>query len=233
MSEATEIRRLGRTTGLLYLVILVFGMFSPIVLETLVVPGDASTTASNILGSLWLFRISLLGWIVIVVVDVALSVVLYLLLEPISRVWSLASAALRGVYSAVLGAYLLGLFNGFLILTAPEGNEVAGAQLEALAAFETFGTGFGLALIFFGVHLVLFGALLKRSEYVPAGLAVLLAVAGVGYVINGVAPLFMAPLGVLASTLLLIPALLSEVGLTGWLLVKGVRVAEERALRGP
>lgn len=231
MSDATAIRRLGRATGWLYLVVLVFGMFAPIVLETLVVPGDAAATADNVLGSLSLFRLSLFAWIVIAVADVVLSALLYLLLEPTSRVLSLVSAAFRGVYSAVLAAYLLLLFNGLEFLTDPGKGAALGVvdvQARALADFESFGSGFVLALVFFGIHLMFFGILLKRSKYVPGALAVLVAVAGVGYVLNTLATFFLPDHGDLASTLLLLPALFAEVGLTGWLLVKGVRVEGER-----
>src|SRR5436309_13341870 len=112
--EGLELQeRLARVSGLLYLVLAVFGMFSAIVLKTLVVPGDAATTAANILGSRWLFGASLVGWIVIVLADVAVAVTLYLLLEPVSRAVSLVTAAFRLVYAAILGAVLLNLYDAF------------------------------------------------------------------------------------------------------------------------
>ncbi len=84
--------RLARVTGLLYLVIAVLGIFSPIAVQALVVPGDAATTAGNILGSRWLFGSSLVAWIVILVADIVVSVTLYLILEPASRTLSLVAA---------------------------------------------------------------------------------------------------------------------------------------------
>lgn len=232
MNEGSSVQRLGRATGLLYVVVVVFGMFSPIVVETLVVPGDAVATAGNVLGSLWLFRASLVSWIVLVVTDVVISVVLYLLFETTGRALSLISASFRAVYSTILGAFLLHLFSGYVLLTDPAKGAVLGvseARGMALVDFETFGAGFALALAFFGVHLILFGALLKRSRYVPAVLAVLMAVAGVGYIVNSLATFFVPSHGDVASTLLLMPALVGEVGLTVWLLWKGVSVATERA----
>jgi len=224
----TSIQRLGRTTGILYVVLVVFGMFSPTLLETLVVPGDAALTAENILGSLGLFEASLVSWIVIVVADIALSVVLYLLLESVSRIFSLVAAAFRLAYSAILGAVLLSLFDGFLLLTGA-GNVAMEMQSQALARFQTFSTGFTLALVFFGVHLIGLGLLLKRSRYVPAVLGVLLGIAGVGYILNSLGTFFVPGHGGLASAVLLTPALLGEVGLTAWLLVKGVSVPDEVA----
>ena|SRR5438067_2427075 len=73
--DVLGLQRLARASGLLYLVLAVFGMFSALTLESLVVPGDAVATAAGILDSLWLFGSSLVGWIVIVVAvgDVAVT----------------------------------------------------------------------------------------------------------------------------------------------------------------
>jgi hypothetical protein len=75
------------------------------------VPGDAQATADSVLGSRWLFASSLVTWLAIVAVDVAISVTFYLLLRPVSHAVSLLAAALRLVYSAVLAAVLLTLLS--------------------------------------------------------------------------------------------------------------------------
>jgi hypothetical protein len=54
------------------------------------VPGDSAATAGNILGSESLFRVGLAGQMPTCVCDVALAMILYVLLEPVSR--NLASA---------------------------------------------------------------------------------------------------------------------------------------------
>ena len=226
--------RLGRVSGLLYLVLAVFGMFSAITLESLVAPGDAATTAANILERLWLFGSSLVGWIVIVVADVAVAVTLYLLLEPVSRAVSLVAAALRLVYAAILGAILINLYDAFRLLTGAgpgAGLDAQQRQAMALASLETFSTGFLLALVFFGVHLVALGFLLYRSRYVPRALGVLVVAAGAGYILDSLATFFVPGHGGLASAVLVAPALVGELGLTAWLLVKGVNVRREAATR--
>ena len=224
MTDAQALQRLARTTGLLYVVLIVFGMFSPIVLESLVVPGDAGATASNILASLWLFRISLLGWVVIVAADVTVSVVLFLLFESFDRLLSFVSAGFRVVYSTILGAYLLQLFEGYQLLTGAPSPVELGPQASALVEFQSFTSGFRLALVFFGVHLLLLGGLLQRSKYVPGLLALLMIAAGLGYVLDGLSTFLVLGRSEIWSTVLLTPALLGEVGLTGWLIAKGVRV---------
>ena len=219
------IQRLARATGLLYLVLAVFGMFSPMVLESLVVPGDAQATADSILGSRWLFGSSLVTWLAIVVADVAISVAFYLLLRPVSHALSLLAAALRLVYSAVLAAVVLNLFDAFRLLTGAQGAAGLGLQQRqamALAALDTFSAGFLLALVLFGVHLLTLGFLLHRSRYLPRVFGALLAAAGVGYIADSLAGLFIAAHGGLVSAVLLVPAVVGELGLTAWLLLRGV-----------
>jgi Domain of unknown function (DUF4386) len=221
-----SIRRLTRATGLLYLALAVLGMFSAMVLESLVVPGDAQATADSILGSRWLFGSSLVTWVVVVLADVAISVTLYLLLRPVSHTLSLLAAALRLVYSAVLAAVLLNLFDAFRLLTGAQGAAGLGEsqrQAMALAALDTFSAGFLLALVLFGVHLLLLGSLLCRSRYVPRVLGALLVAAGVGYIADSLAGLMLADHGGLVSAVLLTPAVVGELGLTAWLLLRGVR----------
>jgi Domain of unknown function (DUF4386) len=221
------IQRLARATGLLYLVLAVVGMFSATVVESLVVPGDAPATADSVLGSRWLFGSSLVTWLVVVVADVAISVTLYLLLRPVSHTLSLLAAALRLVYSAVLAAVLLNLFDAFRLLTGAQGATGLGGQqpeVMALAALDSFGAGFLLALVLFGVHLLVLGFLLHRSRYVPRVLGALLVAAGVGYIADSLAGLLLADHGGLVSAVLLTPAVVGELGLTAWLLLRGVRV---------
>jgi hypothetical protein len=231
-----ETQRLARMTGFLYVVVFILGMFSPIVLEQLLLPGDAVGTAANILGSPGLFGSSLVSWVVIVAVDVAMAAMLYLLLEPAGRALSLVSAAFRFVYAAILGTFLLDLYCAFLLLARPEHAahlQALERQALALSALETFSAGFLLALVFFGAHLASLGVLLHRSRYVPRALAVVLAMAGIGYVLHGLASFFVAGYGGAATAVLLTPAVVGELGLALWLSVKGVRIAPQRSAAGP
>src|SRR5919202_491523 len=146
--EVSALQRFARITGFLYLVIAVFGMFAPTVLQTLVLPGDAATTAHKIVDSRWLFGSSLVTWIALVLADAAVAVTLYLLLEPVSRVLSLVAAAFRLLYAAIVGAALLNLFDALLLLTSTEraaGLDAQQRQSMALLSFDTFNTGFLLA----------------------------------------------------------------------------------------
>jgi uncharacterized membrane protein len=76
----------ARVAGFLYLVLLplgVFGiMYGPAVL---VVPEDATTTASNIIASETLFRLSIITNLILHIVSILLVLALYKLLKPVNK----------------------------------------------------------------------------------------------------------------------------------------------------
>ena len=81
--------------------------------------------------------------------------------------------------------------------------------------------GFGIGLIFFGFASLIYGYLLFRSGYFPRTLGVLMAIAGLSYLTNSFT-LILAP--AYAGTIfpILVLALIGELSLCLWLIVKGV-----------
>lgn len=221
-------QHLARLTGALYILLVVLGMLGPLTLESMLVAGDPAETAENIAAAGTRFDLSLIAWVVIVAVDVAISVTLYLLLAPVSRAQALVTAAFRLVYSAALAALLALLFVANLIL-----SDGTGRDTEALFALEAFSVGFLAALVFFGLHLTLLGALFYQSRYLPRVLAVLLVAAGIGYVVDSLASLLVDDYGGILAAVLLTPAVLGEVGLTLWLLIKGIAAPGPSGPPGP
>ncbi len=87
--------------------------------------------------------------------------------------------------------------------------------------------------MFFGIHLVALGCLLSRSGYLPRVLGVLLVAAGGGYIVDSLAHVFVAGYGGPVRAALLAPAVVGELGLTAWLLVKGVKVRQDVVTTAP
>ena len=225
-TESDRVKRFARPIGLLYLVLAIVGMFSVLVFETILEPGDAATTMSNLKESGGLFGISLVTWVVIVSVDIALAVIFHIWLEPVSRTLSLITAVFRLAYAVALIAILANLFSSYLLTNGSEYSTALGAsvlQTTAFSAMTDFRIGFSLALILFGVHLIGLGILLYRSRYIPGVIGIVLAIAGGGYVIDSFASFLVADYSSAISMIVLAPAIIGEFGITGWLLVKGAR----------
>ncbi len=225
-------RRLARIAGALYFVIIVSGLFSELVVRgTLIVPGDATATAANILAADALFRVGVVSDLVMFLADVAIAVALFLLFAPVSRALSAAAAAFRLTQTAVIGLNLLHQVAALLVLrhggalTAFEPD-----QLDALALLllELHRYGYLLGLVFFAGNLMVTGYLVYRSGFLPRTLGLLSVLAAAGYLTDTLMFVLLPGYDGAASDLVLAPAFVAEIGFAAWLLIKGVDAAAWR-----
>lgn len=217
----------ARIGGLLYLFIIVAAAFGEIfVRNRLIVWGNAAATANNILGSETLFRVGLAGEMLTCVCDVALAMVLYVLLKPVSAHLALLAAFFRlsfvGIYGVtklfeIAALVALGNTDAFKALGAAQSHDMAYVFLRVHSL------GYGASLLFFGFCCVLFGHLIHRSGYLPGILGVLLAIAGYAYVGFSLAQMLSPDFAARVLFPWVFPlAFVAESALCLWLLVKGV-----------
>ncbi|MFC2088530.1 DUF4386 domain-containing protein [Calditrichota bacterium] len=223
-------QKISKLAGFGYLIIFITGIFSNFfVLENLIIPGDAATTANNIVGNDLLFRIGILSFILMVIFDVVLSWALYILLKPVNKNLSLLSGWFRLVNSTIFGIALIHLFNVLQILSGAEYlNAFNTNQFHAqvMLNFNLFNTTWLVGLAFFGLHLLILGYLIYKSGYIPKFMAIFLIVAAIGYLIDSFAN-FILPNYVdykdIFMMIVVVPAIIGELSLTFWLLFKGVK----------
>jgi hypothetical protein len=229
-------RRLARLAGVLYVVIIVSGLFSELVVrDALVVAGDPSATADNISGAESLFRLGIVGDLVMVLADVGIAVALYLLLAPVSRILSATAAAFRLAQAAVIGLNLVHQIAALLVLD--EGGSLgalATDQREAMALLllDMHSYGYLLGLVFFAGNLVVIGYLIHRSGFLPRAFGVLAILAAAGYLADTLLFVLVAGYDGAASNAVLAPAFVFEIGFALWLLLKGVDAASWRRAAG-
>ena len=226
----------ARLAGILYVLIIVFGIFAEVVVRSrLIEDGDAEATAANILGSEWLFRLGFAADLVVFLCDVALAVVLYFLFRNVSRTLSLAAAAFRLTQTAIIGLNLLNMFGALLILREADYLATFSQRQSeelALLLLDMHSYGYTLGLTFFGVSTVTIGYLALRSGVVPKVLCALLGLAGIGYMVDSCA-FFLAPgYDGSISPILLAPALIGEVWFAFWLLLRGGALTQLAAREG-
>lgn len=220
----------ARIAGLLYLIIIVFGIFSEVfVRSSLIVSGDASATATNILASKWLFRIGFATDSIMLLSDVAIAVLFYVLLKPVSNTLALTAAVFRLTQAAILGFNLLNYYAAMLLLSGIEyATSFTSDQLYALVMlFLTLHShGYDLGLLFFGLSSLILGYLVIKSDYFPGIFGVGLIAAAAVY-LTGSLMRFLSPDYLTFITPLYIVPLLAELSFCLWLLIKGVRVPSE------
>lgn len=217
----------ARIGGWLYLFIIVAGTFGELfVRDKLVVSGDATATANNIMASQLLWRISVAGELIMLVCSVALALIFYVLLRPVSKNLALLAAFFNLVELAIDAANKLNLFAAlFLSGGADYLKAFEPHQRHALAylSLKLHAYGFGISLVFFGFVCLILGYLLFRSGYFPKTLGVLMTIAGLSYLTNSFT-LILAPTYAAMIFPILVLAFIGETSFCLWLIVKGVNV---------
>ena len=220
----------ARFGGLLYLIIIIAGLVDEVFIRgKLIVPGDVAATVHNIVGSELLFRGGIVGDLFMHVCDVPLTLILYVLLRPVSKDLSLLAAIFSLLQTSVLITNKLNLVMVLLVLPGP-GHPSTFDQRQIQDLVRLFLTlheyGFGIGLIFFGVSCLIVGYLTYRSGYLPRALGVLHAIAGLSYLVNSFAMLVAPALADRMFPAILAPAFIGELAMCLWLLIMGVNVSK-------
>ncbi len=218
--RATSRVAAARIAGVSYVLMFALAIFANFtVLEGLVVDGDAGQTVANVTASMGMFRLGLLAFLIIAVLDIVIAWALFVVLRDVHHDLALLAAWSRLIYSAFLGVALLHLFRVIALLTDPEPGAALGADAtgaQVMLALGSFDAAWSIGLAVFGVHLILLGVVLIRSRLVPRVLGVLLLVAGVAYVVDTLAQALLPDYSAVADVLLVAVALPSMIG-EGWL----------------
>ena len=221
-----EAKRLARIGGALYLVIIVIGFCGEaFVRDRLVVSGDAMATAANIRAheSLWRFHIA--AELFLLICAIALLAVLYILLEPVSRGLMLLATLFNVVSIGLEAAFAMYLLVALFPLTGTT-KAFSPEQLAVMSnlSLKSHANGFGVSLLFFGCFCVVIGYVIFKSGLIPKAVGVLMQIAGACYLINSFALILSPAVANRLFPAILLPALIGELSLCLWLLIKGVRV---------
>jgi hypothetical protein len=183
-----SLRKAAIVAGLGLLIMTIFYVYADFfVFQNLIVPGDASATANNIMANGMQFRIGVSFILIVLICDVIVAWALYIFLKQVNKGLSLLTAWLRLVYAAMLGIALLNfvivliLLSGINYLAVFETDQL---HAQVLIFINAFYDVWALGLIVFGFHLIILGYLVFKSDYIPRILGVLLMAAGLGYLVD-------------------------------------------------
>lgn len=222
----------ARVAGFLYLLLIPFSLFGIMyVPSSLVVPGDAATTASNIMASEGLFRSAIVSHFIGQTIFIFLPLVLYKLLKPVNK-----NHAVLMVVFVLIGVPIafVNELNHFAALILLSGAEYSTAfetdQLHAQVMFflDLREHGVLITQIFWGLWLFPLGYLVFKSGFLPKILGVLLMIGCLGYLVDFLTFSLFPDFDATISQFTFVGELLLPL----WLLFKGVNVEqwERRAL---
>jgi hypothetical protein len=211
----------ARITGVLYLITMLTGIFAEgFVSGRLVVSGDATATAANILAHRSLFQLGFAVYLIEMACQIAMTALFYDLLKPAGRSISLVAAYL-GLTGCVIKTLSRLFFIAplFILGGAHYLSVFSAEQLRALALLflKVNDHGAGIALVFFGFYALLTGYLIIKSTFLPRLLGLLSVFGGLGWL-----TFLYPPLGYRLFPFIAAFGLLGALSLIVWLLVFGV-----------
>ena len=226
--KMNSLKKTARIAGLLILIISVFAPFSMMyVPSNLIVPGDAATTANNIMASEGLFRAGIASDSVVFLIEIVIVVVLYVLLKPVSKTLSLVAAFSRLAMTIIQGINLLNHFTALLLLSGADYLTVFKPdQLHALVLLFLNAHEYVVLIwgLFFGLHLFVLGYLVYKSGYIPRILGVLLVFASLSYLTQSFGNFLLPEYEEIFATIGFLSII--ELAFALWLLIKGVKVQQ-------
>lgn len=220
-------KKAARIAGAIYLSMAVTAPFSLIYIpRTLIVRGDATVTASNILAHETLFRLGIVADLITAVIFVLLVMALYRLLNGVNKTHASLMVALVlvsvavGFMNVLNNIAALTLFRGadFLSVFDKPHRDAAGMFFLGLHR-----QGLTIDEIFWGLWLFPFGVLVIRSGFLPR-------ILGVWLIVNCFAYLALSFTGLLLPQhqdvvfRFAFPVFFGEMAITLWLLIRGAKV---------
>jgi hypothetical protein len=188
MEANRSVRNASITAGAGLLLISALAGFGKLVaLDGLVTQGNAAQTATDIMESDGTFRVGIVSLFLVIALDVVVAWGLYRVFSPVSKSISMLAAAFRLVFAGVFMAAVGQLLGVLRLLSNDDYLSVFSADqlhAQALLGINAFSDLWVVGLGLFGLHLLIIGYLAYRSGYAPRFLGALLAVAGLGYVID-------------------------------------------------
>jgi len=227
-----SINKTARIAGFLYLLFIPLTFFGfPYGPTHLFVPGDAATTANNIMAAASQFRLSMVINLLGALLNVFVVLALYRLLKAVNK----NVAALMVVFillSTPIG--MLNELNHVAVLLLLSGADYlmpfTASQLQALVLFfhDLHQYGLNIDKVFWGLWLLPMGYLVFKSGFLPRILGLLLIIGGAGWLTEFLTALLLPNGGVE----IVMFTSWGEVLFPLWLLVKGVNVEqwEKRAV---
>lgn len=218
-------RKIAKISGIAYVIIFIAGFYSNFaVLESLADSNNSTITTANFINNHSQFGIGLLGFVVMLFFDVLLVWSLTGLTKSVNRKITYIASLFRLLHALFFGIALFKLWSIYLLTSNASISDILKhSVVNLLIDFDTFWT---IGLLFFGIHLIILGYLVLKSVDIPKALGFLLLLAAIGYILDGMAKLFMSnyiDYKDVFEIIVVTPSVIGEFSFTIWLLVIGFK----------
>jgi uncharacterized protein DUF4386 len=216
----------ARAIGIVWLLYFITAMLGAVVTKGIVIPGNAASTAANILAHAGSYRAGITLDLISNLVYIALTALLFGLFRPVDRSLAVLAAffGLVGCTVQIVGGLLR--VAPLVIVTNPALSSALGVQqvqAATLGGLTLYNSVFHISFVLFGCFELVTGFLILRSTFLPRWLGWWWVVAGIA------AMIFLWPPVATKVFPVILAADTAELALLVWLLVKGVDNSKWRA----
>ena len=215
------INKNARLAGLSYLLIIIFGIISHLVIRgSIFIKGDLIKTTNLIIEDEKLFRLSIVSDMIMIIAFLTLGIFLYQIFHKSFKTSALILLALNIVGVAIMGLNMLNQLAALEVLNM----DILNLSLDTKQSLSYFymhlhSLGYQLAAISYGLWLLPMGYLIIKSNYFPRIIGLLLMLGAIGYLSSFLGML----LNISIPDFLTLPADLGELAFCLYLLIKGTK----------
>ena len=220
-------RRTARVAGALYLALFGLGPFVYFYVPGELFHDDATTTIAEISSNTGLFTAGMIAETIIVGIELTLAGLLWKLFRPVSESLAFSSSLARAGVAFIQMVTVL-LAGAVLIVVDRGGLSGLGDRAEVVGFLvDMIGLGvMGWGLLF-GLHLLLLGLLVRRSDLMPSWIGSLLMFASVGYLAQSYGHFIDPDLDGFFENAVVLLSVPGELAFAGYLLFRGVQATDQ------
>lgn len=220
-------RKIARVAGLLYLLMAVTSAFGLLYVPSkIVVAGNATATANNIVASEMLFRIGIASNLIGQILFVFLVLTLYQLFKKVDENYAKLMVILVAISVPIAFVVMLFPLAPLILLSGADFLKVFNPnQLNALTMLflDLYNYGILIMGIFWGLWLYPFGFLVYKSGFIPKILGAFLIIGCFSYLVDSFSFLLIPSYHDVISNVITLPMAIGELSMIFWLLIKGVK----------
>jgi hypothetical protein len=216
----------AKYAGILYLLIAIISPIAMMYIPSQLISNSSITeTIKNIMGNQFLFSLGIGIETIVCLLEIVLSVILYTLFKEINATFSTIALVSRLSMTIIQAINALASLTviGILTSSAMNGTDV-NSVIFALLKYKELGVM--IWQIFFGLHLIILGYLVYKSNYVARFFGILLSIASLGYLADSYFTIFQLDATIFSTigSFLLVISTLGEVAITFRFLLKKINL---------
>ncbi|MDH8679028.1 DUF4386 domain-containing protein [Fusibacter bizertensis] len=179
------IKKAARIGGISYVLLILLGLFAELFVRSSLITGTMTETVSNITSNELLFRLGFFSDLLMVLLDITVGIALYVIFRNLNKTLAMTGLILRMIQSVLLAMNLQRMHTALLYFKN-DIIEPVFSQILGIYQLEMFRYGYFLALVFFGLYLIVIALQFRQTDYFNKIVVFFIGVSGTLYVADSI-----------------------------------------------